>query len=461
MVGQANLVLGQNDFSVIDVNQCTVARINKGRGVAVDRKNGRVFSADTFNSRVIWWNSLAGFASGKSADGVLGQDVFVSSRANRGGDAGANTLAFPQSVWVDPSGNVWVADTDNNRVLRFSGALTNGMNADLVLGQANLTSDGNNVPAANTLSRPVGVAVDAAGNVWVADSDNHRVLRFSAPLTSGMNADLVLGQPDFATADNHDANSDSRAEVITAATLYSPQGVTVDQAGNVWVADHLNHRFLRYSPPFSNGMNANQVLGQVDFTSGGSNRSQWPNAATIHCAFSVSADQSGNVWVADFSNNRVLRYKSPLSNGMDAAQVLGQVDFAATTVNRTGISDSHDGDMQVIGSPGPDTLFRPTNVVTDTAGDLWVADSGNHRIMKFNGLKILSLDTSNVSNVVTREIVVRGEGFVPGVSGELQTDFPSGRMRYPKPGTVFQDALHESEIHDVILDIEDVAIFRR
>lgn len=117
-------------------------------------------------------------------------------------------------------------------------AYTNGQAASLVLGQADFTS----VVAATTASgmnNPFGVAVDPiSGKIFVADTSNHRVLRFddAASKANGALADGVLGQPDFASN-----NQDS-----TASTMRFPHGVAVDSAGRLWVADQENQRVLRF-----------------------------------------------------------------------------------------------------------------------------------------------------------------------------------------------------------------------
>ena len=93
---------------------------------------------------------------------------------------------------------------------------------------------------------PAGVFVDSAGNAWVADNSNNRVIMFSPPFTNGMNASLVLGQTTFTT----------NVSATTQSGMYIPVGVSVDSAGNAWVADEGNNRVIMFAPPFTNGMNA-------------------------------------------------------------------------------------------------------------------------------------------------------------------------------------------------------------
>ena len=114
-----------------------------------------------------------------------------------------------------------------------------------VLGQANFTT-ATLATTQNGMHNPNSVFIDSAGNAWVADNYNNRVLMYVPPFSNGMNASLVLGQSSFTTA--------------TAATtqngMYNPTFVFIDSAGNAWVADEYSNRVLMYVPPFSNGMNA-------------------------------------------------------------------------------------------------------------------------------------------------------------------------------------------------------------
>jgi sugar lactone lactonase YvrE len=215
-------------------------------GVAVD-SSGRLWIGDSENNRILRFDSAPGKENGADADGVLGQADFTHNSSNRGGDVAANTLYRSWGIAVDGGGRLWVADNINHRVLRFDAAAgkANGANADGVLGQANFTSRdrnrGGNV-AANTLAVPDGVAVDSFGRLWVADSDNNRILRFdsAASKVDGAAADGVLGQADFTI------NSFNRGGSVAANTLAVPICVAVDFSGRLWVADTNNHRVLAY-----------------------------------------------------------------------------------------------------------------------------------------------------------------------------------------------------------------------
>ncbi len=130
-------------------------------------------------------------------------------------------------------------DPLNNRVLRFDKAASkaNGAAADGVLGQANFTGEIYALTATG-MHWPIGVAVDSAGRLWVADQSNHRVLRFAAGVTliNDALADGVLGQVDVING----------TFATTATAMANPTGVAVDSAGRLWVADTNNHRALLF-----------------------------------------------------------------------------------------------------------------------------------------------------------------------------------------------------------------------
>lgn len=146
--------------------------------------------------------------AGATADIVLGQSDFTSNSANMGGSTSESSLYAPYAVAIDASvtpNRLYVADAKNNRVLGWHDvtALSNGDPADLVLGQTDFVSNGApDPPSANSLNEPTGLAVDSAGNLYVADISNNRVLEYNAPFTAcddtfpcvGGGASEVFGQ---------------------------------------------------------------------------------------------------------------------------------------------------------------------------------------------------------------------------------------------------------------------------
>jgi len=224
-------------------------------------------------------------ASGMAATGALGQPDLTSS----GCGVSATTLCEPVGMAFDPSGNLWVADAGNSRVVRFPASPATGAAATIALGQPDLTSSvpNNGGLSASTLDTPNAVMVDNSGNVWVADSNNNRVLKYQAPFATGMAASLALGQPDLVS------NSSNQGGAPAAATLSFPAGLQVTDINHLLVGDENNNRSLVYGTTFTTGMNASVVLGQTAFTANSSNQGGSASATTQSAPWGA-----GPSWIA-------------------------------------------------------------------------------------------------------------------------------------------------------------------
>lgn len=293
---------------------------------------------------------------------VLGQADFSSS----GFSTSSSTMNQPQGLSVDPTtGAVFVADRDNHRVLRFASyaSLTNGSAAVGVLGQANFTDNTLSPAASDKMRQPMGVYVDTLGTLWVSDTNNNRVLRFdnATAKANGASADAVLGQTSY-----------TGSGFGTSPTeFYSPHGIFLDIAGNLFVSDYTNSRVLRFDAAATKnadgtaGVPADAVLGQADFTSGASglasNRMAVPRQ--------IIGDSAGRLWVADTVNNRVLRFDNAASkaNGAPADGVLGQADLVSGT-----------------SGSGLNQMSNPSGITVAPNGWLYVADGVNNRILAFD-----------------------------------------------------------------------------
>ncbi|MGH8046562.1 MAG: NHL repeat-containing protein [Chthoniobacterales bacterium] len=356
----ADAVLGQPDFTTDTSVAGQPNRFSNAEGVAWDPATGKVFVADAFNNRVLRFSSAAAAQVGAFPEAVFGQQNFSAHAANQGGASPtASTLNFPFDLCVDGLGRLWVADLTNNRVLGFylASYLTNDPPADIVLGQASFTTATAGTTAA-TMKFPGGVSVGPGDTLWVADTANNRVLRFDniTNKTVPATANGVLGQPDFttatagntqgtlrfpyalwadtagrlwvsdtdnyrvlrfddaatkvapATADGVLGQPDFTANAVGsgAAQMSDNYGICLDAAGTLWVSDYSNRRVVGFPSPATlpNGSAATLVLGEPDFatTTGGH------TARLISGPSQVAPGPGGSLFVVDYGNCRVLRF---------------------------------------------------------------------------------------------------------------------------------------------------------
>ena len=357
-------------------NTCNLGGISAGSlcgasGTAVDGA-GNLYLADFFNNRVLEYDNP--LATDAIADRVFGQLNFTAGSCNQGAGSGspsAGSLCQPYGVAVDDGANVYIADSGNDRVLEYDSPLTTDTVADRVFGQLNFTAgncnqgSGFGSPSAGSLCEATGVAVDAAGNLYVTDFNNNRVLEFDTPLTTDTVADRVFGQGGSFTSSTCVLGAGTNA-----GTLCQPIGVAVDAAGNVYVSDTPNERVLEFDSPLTTDTLADRVFGQIDFTSVDCSQPS-PSATRLCGPRHLTVDAAGNLYVADRAYNRVLEYHSPLTTDSVADRVFGQ-------------GGSFDRGNCNLGGIGPSSLCSPEGVGVDGPGNLYVADRSNNRVLQYD-----------------------------------------------------------------------------
>jgi hypothetical protein len=214
--------------------------------------------------------------------------------------------------------------------------------------------------ASGATSQPRGVDL-ANGKLYIADSNHHRVLVFQTLVKAGAQPLQVYGQPDATLALPNSGGAPS------ASTLASPQGVFADKT-HLIVADTANHRVLIYDPN-ATSIAATLVLGQASFTTNTANGGG-ASATTMQAPTAAYSDGT-SLWVSDTGNHRVLVWMVfPTSNGQPADLVIGQTSFSSVLPNQGNSGAS----AYSLTFPGGITII---------GGALYIADTGNNRVLSF------------------------------------------------------------------------------
>ena len=304
------------------------------------------------------------------------------------GDGAAATsarLAFPGAVAVDDAGNVYIADLDNHRV-RMVGAATTTISTfagsgptGLMPGAGGFSGDGGAATSA-LLYNPQGLAVDAAGNVYIADGNNHRVRRVDA---SG-NISTVAGS---GTAGPGNGGLSGDGGAATSARLNNPTGLAVDGAGNLYIADRFNHR-IRKVNAWTGRISTVAGTGATGLGNGGFGGDGGPaTSARLSDPKGIALDSAGNLYIADRLNHRVRKVDAATGN--------------ISTVAGTGTASfSGDGAAAIAA-----TLNQPGGVAVDGADNLYISERNNHRVRRVDAA------TGNISTVAgTGTASLTGDG---------------------------------------------------
>jgi sugar lactone lactonase YvrE len=320
----------------------TAAELDSPGGLAMDAA-GNLFIADTHNHRVREVAAATGIITTIAGTGVAGFSGDVSL-------ATAARLDLPTALAVDLAGNVYVADTDNHRVRRIA-AGTGMITTVAGDGVEGFAGDGGLATGA-AIDSPNGLAVDAAGNLYVADTHNGRVREVSA--TTGI-ISTVAGA-DAAQTFSGDGS------VATGAGLALPRGLTIDAAGNIYVADSGNHRVRRISAAGTITTAAGQ--GTETFAGDGAPAV----AASLDSPQAVAISPAGLLTLADSDNQRIRQLDALPSPGPDIHEIAAVGNIVAETLSLTGPQSVAygSGTLTAILSPGGSATGSVTFV--DTSG---------------------------------------------------------------------------------------------
>jgi len=258
-----------------------------------------------------------------------------------GGEATSALLRLPSDVAVDSAGNFFIADTDNNRIRKVTDGIISTVVGD---GFSGYTGDGGPATAAR-LNQPVSIAIDSGGNLYIADLANHAIRKVDSAGT--ITTIAGSGTPGF--------NGDNIA--ATTAVLSLPSGVAVDSGGNVFISDSGNNRIREI-------VAASGLIQTVAGTGapGFSGDSGPATSAMISAPSRIALGGSNDLYIADTGNDVVRKVSSGTITTVAGSQVPG---------------NAGDG-----GIATKATISNPVGVAVDQSGNLYLSDPVNSRVRK-------------------------------------------------------------------------------
>ncbi|MCA9732035.1 Ig-like domain-containing protein [candidate division KSB1 bacterium] len=319
---------GKNGYSGDD-GAATGAQLNNPTAAAMDA-SGVLYIVDHYNHRIrkVEANGKITTVAGNGAAGYSGDD----------GPAKNAKLSFPQSVAVNAVGEIYIADTNNHRIRKVdaNGKITT------VAGNGTAGYSGDDGPAKNArLNLPIDVTLDASGAVYIVDYANHRLRKVDAngKITTVAGTGIAGYSGDNGPAKN--------------ARLSSPEAVSVDGAGTIYIADSRNNRIRKVE---------NGIITTVAGTSSGGYSGDGGPAvsAQLNNPKGVTVDVAGAIYISDNLNNCIRK----VDNGI------------ITTVAGTGQS-GYSGDG---GAATSAQLASPDGVFVNGSGSIYICDRGNHRV---------------------------------------------------------------------------------
>jgi len=308
------------------------AELHNPYGVFVDA-SGNTYIADTANNRILEVSVTTGEISTVAGNGTAGYNGDWISPASA-------ELNSPSGVFVDTFGNIYIADTNNNRIREVIAALDEivTLAGDGIKG---FSGDGGSAASAE-LNVPMGVVLDNTLNVYIADTNNNRIRKVAGGVISTIAGDGTAGY-------------NGNGILSTSAELNTPSAVAVDASGNIYIADSGNARIREVTAG-----NITTVAGTG--TSGYNGDGILATNAEISEVTGVASDPVGNIYIADTNNCRIR--KVAVSTGI------------ITTVAGDGTC-GYSGDS---GVPDNAELSQPQSVAVDTEDNIYIADTSNERI---------------------------------------------------------------------------------
>ena len=423
--GVITTLIGNQDGVAPEVGQAAASiRLSGPTGVAVDSAGTVYFTEASIGtgSGLVHGDYMVWRISGGIFDAYAGTGS--ESFSGDGGPALSAQFNSPGGVAMDGAGNLYVADPLNNRIRK----MTPGGSVSTIAGTGVAGFSGDGQFAINArLNHPSGIAVDFAGTVYIADTNNHRV-RVVTP-------DGLI----YTLAGNGNAGFFGDGGMAILGSLHSPQGVAVDGQGNFYIADTLDHR-VRKVTQNGNIITTIAGTGNPGFSGDGG---LGPNAA-LNSPVAVALDSGGNVYIVDQGNGRIRKVtqngfistvagngNSPDAQLYNPSGVVvdaqGNVDIADTGHNQ--IRQAFSGGIVTVagtggccfagdGGPAAAALMNaPSGMVVDPTGIVYFADSGNNAIRQLVGTASVNASITSVASAASNLTGPIAPGEIVTISG--------------------------------------------
>ena len=389
-----------------------------------------VVSTKNTLSKIMWYNGNT--VDTTVAAAIVTAPVVTTVAGGNGRGSAANQFNLPDAIFVDGSGNLYVSDESNNRVQKFPPGSTSATNGQTAAGGNGIGKNGNQF-------QPNSVCVDASGYMYVADNANARILKFPPGSTGATMGTTVAGGNGAGNGANQFVNPvsvfvDSSGNIfvvdaindrvqkfapgaasgVTAAggnaygsrpnQFNGPACVHVDGVGDIFVADAANNRIQKFLPGATNGIT---VAGGNGF---GTAKNQ------LSTPSSVWVDDSGYIYAADVNNERVQKFPPGSNSTTDGKTVAGGAQ-----------------------GNGPYQFSGPNSVCVDKQGNIFVCDVGNNRVQKYSPQPVAisvidtvlipsaagtytALVTDTAGCAVTTNAITISPQVVPGISIQASAD---------------------------------------
>jgi trimeric autotransporter adhesin len=412
------------------------ANLTSPYGVALD-KAGNIYIADTKDQKIRLVNTQS---SSITIDGVTvapgdietlaGNGIACTNQKSNCGDGKAPSSAevtTPEGIWVDPSGNVYIADTGDSRIREIS--ISTGLISTVVdsTGSQGFNGDGGAAASAQ-IDLPGGIWVDSFGDLFVADSGNGRI-RVVNNQTSAITVGGATIQPgDIETIAGGGNAGDGGTP--TRATLALPWYVT-EYNGNLYIVDQGDNRIREVTNPLTASAQITTVVGNG--STGYSGDGGLATSATLSGPSSIAFDLSGNMYIAD-SKNLVIREVNAQTG--DISTVVGNGNSCYPTTATCG-----DGGV----ATGASFSF-PLNITFDSAGNLYISDWQGYRIRKVvpSGGSIANGTISTIAGTG-----IQGSKGNKGPATQANLDHPAGLV-VDTVGNVYISDQYNNEVRQVV-----------